>query len=580
MGGRVVNGNDHSEDGWPLVDQAGCTWVAVPGCDPQVSIQVQSGIPATILGSAFIADINAFVQKVRDADTGSWTDGNSVLGQPGRNNGSNHLGGTAVDVDWDDHPMGPLYAGWTQAQIDELRRILAFYTYRDIQLVWWGEDWNQPHDSMHFQMGYDTYTSIDVCNEFIAKFIRSDGFSTYRRGAAVPAPAGVDVLARATGLSQARAAQLRLAVTAGLRAASCTNPNRIAMWLAQCGEESAGFATTEEYASGAEYEGRCSDLGNCSPGDGVKYKGRTWIQITGKAHYEEFSRWVFGKGLDVSPTQFVDDPGSLGDLTWAGVGAAWYWTVARPDINALSDARDVVTVTHRINGGEHGLADRQARFDRASALGDQLLTLLDGSAPTTGEDDLSAQAEAMILEMYNEYKAGRKAPSRSFMAPDQTPIESPMGYLWNIDGNSWNQEVTWGYLFGVTMCEDFVHTVAATGVSPQSWAGQQVNGAGERWLSEFGQQWCQGLIGLRSAMQAAFRNAGVAPVAPQAQVTYIDRPVAPQAPIATVEGDSKGALLGRAYDALEALKLSDALPADQQTTLDAFMGVLKTGVNP
>jgi hypothetical protein len=52
--------------------------------------------------------------------------------------------------------------------------------------------------------------------------------------------------------------------------------------------------------------------------------------------------------------QFINNPASLGDIKWAGIGAAWYWTVQRPDINALSDAGDVRTVTLRINGGTNG----------------------------------------------------------------------------------------------------------------------------------------------------------------------------------------------------------------------------------
>src|SRR4029079_4130790 len=89
-----------------------------------------------------------------------------------------------------------------------------------------------------------------------------------------------------------------------------------------------------------------------------------------------------------------DNPKELADLKWAGLGAAYYWTVARPDINALSDNSDLIEVTQRITGGQNGIADRRARYNRALALGDQLLTLL------TGEDELSAEAEKMIRELH------------------------------------------------------------------------------------------------------------------------------------------------------------------------------------
>lgn len=60
-------------------------------------------------------------------------------------------------------------------------------------------------------------------------------------------------------------------------------PLRQAHFLAQLGHESGSLRYVREIASGEAYEGR-KDLGNVCPGDGVKFKGRGLIQLTGRGH--------------------------------------------------------------------------------------------------------------------------------------------------------------------------------------------------------------------------------------------------------------------------------------------------------
>ncbi|SKU70785.1 Bacteriophage protein [Mycobacteroides abscessus subsp. massiliense] len=250
-------------------------------------------------------------------------------------------------------------------------------------------------------------------------------------------PAGV--LARATGLSAPRAAEILPAVSDGLKASQCTNVNRIAMWLAQVGHESGSFVYTEEIASGAAYEGR-SDLGNTQPGDGVRFKGRSWIQITGRNNYAAFSRWCSGKGLVPSPTEFVDNPNRLADLKWAGIGAAWYWTVARSDINALSDRQDLETVTRRINGGTNGLADRRDRYNRALLQGEALLQLLNQE-----EDDMFTDDDRNLLRQV----AGVRRPSLSPLRHlDEGDVNTCAGFAWTGDGLTHPQFVAMAAKYG------------------------------------------------------------------------------------------------------------------------------------
>ena len=79
----------------------------------------------------------------------------------------------------------------------------------------------------------------------------------------------------------------------------------IAYILATARHETANFQTLEEYASGAAYEGRLN-LGNNEVGDGIKFKGRGYVQITGRGNYTKFSD-VTGKDLINNP-ELVMEP--------------------------------------------------------------------------------------------------------------------------------------------------------------------------------------------------------------------------------------------------------------------------------
>lgn len=173
-----------SEDGWRPAkigaDQLDRS--VVPGTN--IVIPLMIGIPNTLL-KTFAAAIHQHVESLYNArggtDEGGWTPTNSVKT-------SNHLNGTAMDLNWEDHPMGPIAenAGWTPAEIAVLRELLAYFNYKGIQLVWWANDWNSPKDSMHFQMGYNTYQNQDICMEFIRERIGPDGFCFFRRAPQKP----------------------------------------------------------------------------------------------------------------------------------------------------------------------------------------------------------------------------------------------------------------------------------------------------------------------------------------------------------------------------------------------------------
>jgi len=136
-----------------------------------------------------------------------------------------------------------------------------------------------------------------------------------------------------------------------------TTPLRKAHFLAQLGHESDGFNTNEEYASGAAYEGR-RDLGNTQAGDGVRFKGRGLIQVTGRANYLDCGRAL---GVDL-----INSPQRLGDFDLACLSAGWFWDTRK--LNNHADRDDILTITKIINGGTNGLADRQSYLSRAKRV--------------------------------------------------------------------------------------------------------------------------------------------------------------------------------------------------------------------
>ena len=173
------------------------------------------------------------------------------------------------------------------------------------------------------------------------------------------------------GLGAARAAELNSGLNAALRLAGCTTVNRAAMFCAQVGEESISLTAPTELASGAEYEGR-ADLGNTERGDGVRFKGRGFIQITGRANYRGLSKWAHSKGLVPSATYFIDHPAQLATDKHVWLGPIWYWTVAR-SMNHFADAKDIEGATRAVNGGLNGFTDRKNRWHLCLRLGDAIL---------------------------------------------------------------------------------------------------------------------------------------------------------------------------------------------------------------
>jgi putative chitinase len=162
-------------------------------------------------------------------------------------------------------------------------------------------------------------------------------------------------------------------------------PLRLAHFLAQCGHESGGFKLVQENLNyGAKgllgifkkyfpteekaklYERKPEKIANLvygarmgngpeSSGDGYKFRGRGYIQLTGKDNYT-----AFGKAINEDITANPDKVAT----NYALLSAAWFFH--KNGLHKIADggATDAVvtSVTKRVNGGTIGLPDRIKHF--------------------------------------------------------------------------------------------------------------------------------------------------------------------------------------------------------------------------
>lgn len=134
---------------------------------------------------------------------------------------------------------------------------------------------------------------------------------------------------------------------------------RICAFLGQIGHECGQLKYSEEIASGRAYEGR-KDLGNTQKGDGVRFKGRGLIQITGRFNYAELSK-AFG-------VDFLANPEILSSPEFAVRSACWWWK--NKGLNQLStlNESDYKKITYIINGGYNGYANRINLWNNAKQV--------------------------------------------------------------------------------------------------------------------------------------------------------------------------------------------------------------------
>jgi len=135
---------------------------------------------------------------------------------------------------------------------------------------------------------------------------------------------------------------------------------QLSQFLAQCAHETLNFQYMEELGN-EEYFKRydiehnpkkANELGNIKPGDGYKYRGRGFIQLTGRDNYAKAGKAI-GLPLEEHP-ELVERPDVAAKV------AIWFWkNRVQPRV---SDYSDTATVTKPINKGLKGLEDREQKY--------------------------------------------------------------------------------------------------------------------------------------------------------------------------------------------------------------------------
>ncbi len=168
-------------------------------------------------------------------------------------------------------------------------------------------------------------------------------------------------------------------------------PLRLCHFLAQCGHESGNFKAVNENlnygakglrgifgkyfptdAKAAEYERKPEKIANLvyggrmgngpeASGDGYKYRGRGYIQLTGKDNYAAFDK-VVAEDITATP--------DLVATKYPLLSAAWFWNSRK--LNELADKgatdAEVTSITKKVNGGTIGLEDRIKHFKEFYSL--------------------------------------------------------------------------------------------------------------------------------------------------------------------------------------------------------------------
>ncbi len=202
-------------------------------------------------------------------------------------------------------------------------------------------------------------------------------------------------------------------------------PQQTAYVLATATHESGMGAYMEEFASGAAYEGR-ADLGNTQPGDGVRFKGRGYVQITGRANYQDWSNRL---GVDlVANPELAEDPAIAARILVTGMKEGTF--TGRGLDSYINDSQtDYVNARRTVNGTDRSnlIAGYARNFDTA------LSQSAEASTPTTPDpitQDSNTSVPRIGAEGGNAPIWAKSTANTANLAPTITRILDDVVQAW------------------------------------------------------------------------------------------------------------------------------------------------------
>jgi putative chitinase len=240
-----------------------------------------------------------------------------------------------------------------------------------------------------------------------------------------------------------------------------TTDQRIAGFISQCAHESMDFnalsenlnyreetlnkvfpryfgpgkRNASEYAKNPEKianyvymdEFRTSKLGNVHPGDGWRFRGRGLKQLTGRDNYTRFA-----KDYDMTAEEAAE---WLETKEGALASALWFWNTN--NLNNIADTGNVAALTKKINGGDIGLADRQARYAKAmAALGGKIEASAPAATPAasggtlrrgSNGDDVKRMQAKLGLKADGDFGPGTEAALKKWQADNGLTADGVAG---------------------------------------------------------------------------------------------------------------------------------------------------------